>query len=165
MPLPNHNKLQSASVLPIFEDAMAPYFSGVDVQPLFFDARMGIWVLRVLFHPGVLLSCHDHASSVFLSTTSGTWRYVERPQLPLDSDHCQATGEGARRLFMTPADHREPTETTMVVYGANASVDESNPVDIWDAGTIVRAIGRLVDERGMEPSRYIRQGPAGFSIG
>ena len=59
--------------LPVYKDALVP---GVDVQPLFLDPGNGVWGLRVLFHPGVMLPTHYHTGTVHLWTLSGKWNYV-----------------------------------------------------------------------------------------
>ena len=65
--------------LPIYEDALIP---GVDVQPLFLDPHNGVWVLRVIFHPGVVLPTHYHTGTVHLWTLSGRWNYRRGCDLP-----------------------------------------------------------------------------------
>ena len=43
--------------LPLYKDAILG-IPGVDAQPLFLDKHNGAWVLRVVFHPGVILPTH-----------------------------------------------------------------------------------------------------------
>jgi len=76
----NHRELLTLNTkeLPTYENALP----GVDVQPLFLDTHRGVWVLRVVFHPGVRLPMHYHTGSVHLWTLSGKWLYVEHPDQP-----------------------------------------------------------------------------------
>ncbi|MNN50210.1 hypothetical protein D3C81_1647840 [compost metagenome] len=67
---------------------------------------------------------------------------------------------------MVPADNTDPTDTFMVVYGANINFDQDgNFVNVMDATDIMQIIDRLVKERGLEPARYIRPGNAGYTVG
>lgn len=168
IPFYDHKDLLSLDTneLPIYENAMAPYFPGVDVQPLFLDPSVGIWVLRVIFHPGVMLPCHYHTGTVHLFTLSGKWNYVEHPDQPQTAGCYLYEPGGSIHTFMTPADNTEPTDTFMVVYGANVNFDkEGNYVNMMDASDIMQMIDRLTKERGLEPAKYIRPAPASYSIG
>ncbi len=76
MPLPplvtDHKELLflNTKELPLYENAVSG-MPGVHVQPLLLDTHRGIWVLRVLFEPGVILPTHYHTGSVHLWTLSG----------------------------------------------------------------------------------------------
>lgn len=170
MPIPvyDHKELLTLNTegLPIFKDAMAPYFPGVDMQPLFLDPCAGTWVLRVIFQPGVRLPCHYHTGTVHLFTLSGRWNYVEYPDYPQTAGSYLFEPGGSIHTFMVPADNTEPTDTVMVVSGANVNFDQDgNFVNIMDASDIMQLLDRLVKERGMEPARYIRPGQAGYTHG
>jgi 2,4'-dihydroxyacetophenone dioxygenase len=171
MPLPisvsDHKELLTLNTndLPMYKDAMAPYFPGVDVQPLFLDPHVGVWVLRVLFHPGVMLPTHYHTGTVHLFTMSGKWNYVEYPDQPQTAGSYLFEPGGSVHTFMTPADNTEPTDTFMVVYGANVNFDQQgNYVGIMDASDIIQMIDRLIKERGLDPAKYIRPGQADYTV-
>lgn len=138
--------------LPMYKDV----FPGVDVQPLFLDPHLGTWVLRVVFHPGVILPKHYHTGTVHLLTLSGRWNYVEYPNQPQTAGSYLFEPGGSIHQFMTPADNTEPTDTFMVVQGANVNFDQDgNYLGIMDASDIMRMIDLLVKERGMSPANYI----------
>ncbi|MFQ6576455.1 MULTISPECIES: 2,4'-dihydroxyacetophenone dioxygenase family protein [unclassified Pseudomonas] len=168
MPTPvyEHDHLLSLDTnrLPIFKDALAPYFPGVDVQPLFLDPSVGTWVLRVIFHPGVTLPCHYHTGAVHLYTMSGRWNYLEYPDQPQTAGCYLFEPGGSVHTFSTPADNTELTDTFMVVHGANINFDQDgNYVGLMDASDIMQLIDRLVRERGMQPARYIRPAQARYT--
>lgn len=163
MPMPplvtDHKELLFLNTreLPVYENAV-PGMPGVDVQPLMLDTHRGIWVLRVLFHPGVRLPTHYHTGSVHLWTLSGQWHYAEYPDQPQTAG-CYLYEPGSSvHTFCTPDDNTEITETLMYVEGTNVNFDPATGeyVGMLDANSITLIIEGLVRERGLQPARYIR---------
>ena len=159
MALPNqihdHKELLTLNTqaLPIYKDALMP---GVDVQPLFLDPHNGVWVLRVVFGPGVVLPKHYHTGTVHLFTMSGRWNYVEYPDQPQTAGSYLYEPGGSIHQFTTPADNTEGTDTFMVVTGANINFDQDgNYVGTLDASDIMVMIDKLIRERGLDPAKYI----------
>lgn len=149
--------------LPVYKDAM-PGVPGVDVQPLYLDPSVGVWVLRVIFHPGVVLPRHYHTGTVHLFTLSGKWNYVEYPSQPQTAGCYLYEPGGSIHQLTVPADNTEPTETLMVVYGANVNFDQDgNYINVMDASDIMLMIDGLVKERGLEPAKYITPRPADYT--
>jgi len=159
MPLPNlvhdQDKLLTlnSNELPIYKDAIIP---GVDVQPQFLDPHNGVWAVRVIFHPGITLPTHYHTGTVHLWTLSGSWHYVEYPDQPQTAGSYLFEPGGSVHTLTTPKDNAEPTETLMVINGANVNFDaDGNYVGILDASEIMVMLDNLVKERGMDPAKYI----------
>lgn len=153
-PIFDHKSLLTLNTndLPIFEEALP----GVDAQPLFLDPHENVWVLRVIFKPGVILPKHYHTGTVHLFTLSGKWNYVEYPDQPQTAGSYLYEPGGSIHTFMTPADNTELTDTVMVVHGANINFDEDNNfVGIMDTTWFMQLFDTLVKERGMEPAKYI----------
>lgn len=149
--------------LPMYKDAL-PGVPGVDAQPLFLDPHQGVWVLRAVFHPGVVLPKHYHTGTVHLFTLSGSWHYAEYPDQPQTAGSYLYEPGGSIHQFMVPADATEPAVAVMVVYGANVNFDnDGNYLGIMDASDIMNMFDALVEERGMEPARYIRPAAADYS--
>jgi hypothetical protein len=97
---------------------------------------------------------------------SGRWHYVEYPDQPQTAGCYLYEPGGSIHTFMVPEDNTEPTDTFMVVHGANVNFDQNgNFVNIMDATDIMQMIDRLVKARGLEPARYIRPGNAGYTVG
>ncbi|MFG0723388.1 2,4'-dihydroxyacetophenone dioxygenase family protein [Pseudomonas sp. GLN_6] len=168
MPIPvfDHKDLLTLNTneLPIYEDALAPHFPGVDVQPLYLDPNLGVWTLRVRFHPGVTLPTHYHTGPVHLFTMSGKWNYLEYPDQPQTAGCYLYEPGGSIHTLHVPADNTEITDTFMVVYGANVNFHEGNFVNVMDATDIMQVIDRLVQERGLEPAKYIRPAQADYTV-
>ncbi|MAK45201.1 MAG: 2,4'-dihydroxyacetophenone dioxygenase, partial [Spongiibacter sp.] len=93
--------------MPMYKDAL-PGVPGVDAQPLFLDPHQGIWVLRAVFHPGVVLPKHYHTGTVHLFTLSGSWNYVEYPDQPQTAGSYLYEPGGSIHQFTVPADASEP---------------------------------------------------------
>ncbi len=170
MPLPmlvtNHHELLflNTKELPVYEDAV-PGVPGVDVQPLMLDTHRGVWVLRVLFHPGVVLPTHYHTGTVHLWTLSGKWNYMEYPYQPQTAG-CYLFEPGSSvHTFVTPADNTELTETLMYVEGSNVNFhpETGEYVGMLDANSITLMIEHLIKERGLQPARYIRPAQPDFT--
>lgn len=163
MPMPalvtDHKELLflNTKELPIYTDAIEGV-PGVDVQPLMLDTHRGIWVLRVLFHPGVVLPTHYHTGSVHLWTLSGKWNYLEYPDQPQTAG-CYLYEPGSSvHTFSTPKDNTEITETLMYVEGTNVNFhpETGEYVGMLDANSITLIIEGLIKKRGLQPARYIR---------
>jgi 2,4'-dihydroxyacetophenone dioxygenase len=151
----HQNKLLTLNIndLPILRDSVAP---GVDIQPLFLDPQNGVWVLRVLFAPGVTLPNHFHTGAVHGFTLSGKWYYTQYPDQPQTAGSYLYEPGGSIHQFRTPADNTEPTETLFVVTGANINFDDNNNYhSIMDAGMIVKMVEALAKAQGHGKARYI----------
>lgn len=149
--------------LPMYKDAL-PGVPGVDVQPLFLDPSAGIWVLRVVFQPGVVLPRHYHTGTVHFFTLTGRWNYVEYPDQPQTAGSYLFEPGGSIHQFMVPATNTEPTDTVMVVHGANVNFDsEGNYLGLMDASDIMHLFDHLVRERGLEPAKYITPRAADYT--
>lgn len=159
MALPNqiHDQKElltlNTNALPVYKDALMP---GVDVQPLFLDSHNGVWVLRVIFAPGVVLPKHYHTGTVHMFTMSGRWNYFEYPDQPQTAGSYLYEPGGSIHQFSTPAGNTEPTDTFMVVTGANINFDQDgNYVGTMDANDIMVMIDNLIRERGLDPAKYV----------
>ena len=149
--------------LPVYKDVLVP---GLDAQPLYLDPQRGVWCLRALFHPGVRLPTHYHTGSVHLWTLSGRWYYAEHPEQPQTAGCYLFEPGGSIHTFVVPEDNTEVTETLMVVEGTNVNFDpEGNYHSVLDASSILLLIDHLVQERGLEPARYIRPEYPNYTAG
>src|SRR4051812_50085728 len=54
---------------------------GSTLQLLQVDVEAGLWVIRTRFQPGYLVQTHKHTGEVFAFTLSGSWKYVEYPEV------------------------------------------------------------------------------------
>jgi len=155
----NHKELLTLNMkdLPIYTDAV-PGVPGVDVQPLYLDPHRGVWVVRAIFHPGVVLPTHFHTGCVHFWTLSGKWNYAEYPNQPQTAG-CYLFEPGSSvHTFTTPKDNTELTDTLVYVEGSNVNFHPvtGEYVGMLDANTIIQLIDHLVRERGLQPAKYIR---------
>lgn len=91
-----------------------------------------------------------------LWTLSGKWNYLEHPDQPQTAGSYLFEPGGSVHTLSVPADNTELTETLMVVSGSNINFDQDgNYVGILDANSIIQLIDYLIQERGLEPARYI----------
>ena len=140
--------------MPIYKDIMVP---GLDVQPQYIDINRGIWVLRVMFHPGVRLPMHYHTGTVHLWTLSGKWNYVEYPDQPQTAGSYLFEPGGSIHTFSVPEDNTEITDTLTLVEGANGNFDENGEYhSILDANSIYLLIEQHIQENGLAPANYIK---------
>lgn len=158
MTVKDHEQLMTVNTndLPIYKDVLVP---GLDAQPLYLDPNNGVWCLRVMFHPGVVLPTHYHTGSVHMWTLSGKWYYLEHQDQPQTAGSYLFEPGSSIHTLSVPADNTEITETLMVINGANVNFDQDgNYHSILDANSIILLVESLIQERGLDPSRYIRAG-------
>ncbi|MES1945267.1 hypothetical protein PC39_14157 [Salinisphaera sp. PC39] len=165
MPTPytDHDELLTLNTneLPMFEDALP----GVDVQPLFLDPHNGVWVVRALFKPGVVLPKHYHTGDVHFFTVRGRWHYAEYPDQPQTAGSYLYEPGSSIHTLVTPEDNTEVTEGLIVVHGTNVNFDQDgNYVGVMDASSLMQLFDSLVRERGMEPARYISPGAPDYTV-
>lgn len=138
---------------------------GVDACPVFIDVQNGIWGLRVKFAPGVILPKHFHTGAVHLYTLSGTWSYAEYPDQPQTAGCYLYEPGGSVHQFMTPITNTEPTDTFMLVFGANINFDQDgNFINIMDAGWIEKMIQLGAQAQGISVPNYIRNLGSAYTI-
>ena len=164
LPMPIHPQdsllTLDTSKLPLIRDVLP----GVHIYPCFLDAENGVWVLRVLFEPGVVLPKHFHTGSVHLYTMSGSWHYVEYPDQPQTAGSYLYEPGGSIHQFQVPESNTELTDTFMMVTGANINFDENDEfMNVMDAGWIEMMIREAAKAQGIVP-RYIKPAVgAGYS--
>ena len=148
--------------LPVYDNILP----GVDVQPLMLDTNRGIWVVRALFHPGVVLPTHYHTGPVHLWTLSGLWMYAEHPDQPQTAGCYLYEPGSSEHTFTTPASNTEVTDTIIYVEGSNVNFDaDGNYVGLLDANSITLLIDACIKQRGLQPARYIRPGRPDYTAG
>lgn len=114
-----------------------PYAQGVDFQMLQVDLNAGLWVVRARFQPGVKLERHRHTGDVFAFTLSGSWRYVEYPEINTAGSYLYEPA-GAVHQFLALETNTEVTDVWFAIRGANLHFDDAgNIVKIRDAATVL----------------------------
>jgi quercetin dioxygenase-like cupin family protein len=114
-----------------------PYQDGVVFQLLQVDVEAGLWVARVRFDPGVTIQRHKHTGEVFAFTLSGSWRYLEYPEVNTAGSYLFEPA-GAIHTLHVPGSNDEVTDVWFAIRGANLDLDPDGNVEhVIDAGTIL----------------------------
>ncbi|HEY1738654.1 MAG TPA: 2,4'-dihydroxyacetophenone dioxygenase family protein [Acidimicrobiia bacterium] len=123
---------------------------GSTLQLLQIDVDAGLWVIRTRFQPGYLVQTHKHTGEVFAFTLSGSWKYVEYPEVNTAGSYLYEPA-GSVHTLTVPAENTEPTDVWFAIYGANLNLDpDGNITSIVDAGAIRDAYFALCEMQGFD---------------
>jgi quercetin dioxygenase-like cupin family protein len=126
-----------------------PYQEGVVFQLLQVNTDTGLWVIRVRFEPGVTIQRHRHTGEVFAFTVSGSWRYLEYPDINLPGSYLYEPA-GAIHTLHVPASNKGITDVWFAIRGANLNLDESGKVEtVLDAATVLDIYRGQCKEKGL----------------
>jgi len=122
------------------------YQEGVVFQLLHADVEAGLWVIRVRFEPGVTIQRHKHTGEVFAFTLTGSWKYLEYPQVNTSGSYLYEPA-GSIHTLHVPDTNTEVTDVWFAIRGANLNLDdEGNVESVLDAGAVL-GIYRSVCEK------------------
>jgi 2,4'-dihydroxyacetophenone dioxygenase len=114
-----------------------PYQQGVDFQLLQVNLDIGLWVIRARAEPGITLQRHRHTGEVMAFTLSGSWRYLEYPEVNTAGSYLFEPS-GAIHTLHIPASNTEITDIFFSIKGANLDLDDDGNVEtILDAATVL----------------------------
>jgi len=114
------------------------YQEGVDFQLLHADVEAGLWVIRVRFQPGVTIQRHKHTGEVFAVTMSGSWKYLEYPDVINTAGSYLYEPAGSIHTLHVPDTNQEVTDAWFAIRGANLNLDEDGKVEsVLDAGAVL----------------------------
>ncbi len=126
-----------------------PYQEGVVFQLLQVNTETGLWVIRVRFEPGVTIQRHRHTGEVFAFTVSGSWRYLEFPDINLPGSYLYEPA-GAIHTLHVPASNKGITDVWFAIRGANLNLDASGNVEaVLDAATVLEIYRGQCKETGL----------------
>src|SRR5215510_9033108 len=113
------------------------FFEGLDFQLLQASVEHGLWVVRTRFKPGVTIATHRHTGEVFAVTFSGSWRYLEYPEVNTAGSYLFEPA-GSRHTLHVPATNTDVTDVWFAIRGANLNLDEhDNIASVWDASFMI----------------------------
>ena len=113
------------------------YQEGVDFQLLHADVEAGLWVIRALFQPGVTIQRHKHTGEVFAVTRTGSWKYLEYPEVNTVGSYLYEPA-GSIHTLHVPATNTEVTDVWFAIRGANLNLDAEGKVEsVLDAGAVL----------------------------
>ena len=125
------------------------FFEGLDFQLLQASVENGLWVVRTRFQPNVTIPTHRHTGEVFALTFSGSWRYLEYPQVNTAGSYLYEPA-GSIHTLTVPADNTELTDVWFAIYGANLNLDADDNIEmVIDAGFIRDVYFGLCEANGL----------------
>lgn len=126
------------------------YQEGVVFQLLQVDIEAGLWVVRVRFQPGVTIQRHKHTGEVFAFTLSGSWKYLEYPEVNTAGSYLFEPAGSVHTLHV-PETNTEVTDVWFAIRGANLNLDEQGNVEsVIDAGTALEIYRSQCEAGGHE---------------
>ncbi len=132
-----------------------PYQEGVVFQLLQVDLDAGLWVARVRFEPGVTIQRHRHTGEVFAFTLSGSWRYLEYPDINTAGSYLYEPA-GAVHTLHVPKTNKGITDVWFAIRGANLNLDAAGNVEaVLDAATVLEIYRGQCREKGLATPRVI----------
>jgi 2,4'-dihydroxyacetophenone dioxygenase len=124
------------------------YQEGVVFQLLHVDVEAGLWLVRVRFQPGVTIQRHKHTGEVFAFTISGSWKYLEYPEVNTAGSYLYEPA-GSIHTLHVPDTNAEVTDVWFAIRGANLNLDEEGKVEaVLDAGAVLELYLGLCEKSG-----------------
>lgn len=126
-----------------------PYQEGVVFQLLQVNTDTGLWVIRVRLDPGVTIQRHRHTGEVFAFTISGSWRYLEYPDINAAGSYLYEPA-GSVHTLHAPVTNTSITDVWFAIRGANLNLDANGNVEsVLDAATVLEIYRTLCKEQGL----------------
>ena len=124
------------------------FFEGLDFQLLQASVENGLWVVRTRFQPNVTIATHRHTGEVFAVTFSGSWRYLEYPEVNTAGSYLYEPA-GSQHTLHVPASNTQVTDVWFAIRGANLNLDEQgNVASVWDATFMIETYLDLCAKAG-----------------
>ena len=121
---------------------------GTHLQLLQVDEEQGLWVVRTRFDAGVTIPRHKHTGPVFAFTISGSWKYLEYPDVNTAGSYLYEPA-GSVHTLTVPADNDGMTDVWFAIYGANLNLDaDGNVESVVDAGLVRDSYFALCEANG-----------------
>jgi 2,4'-dihydroxyacetophenone dioxygenase len=145
-----HTQLRNADELPFVQ-----LIEGLDFQLLQVDIESGLWVVRTRFAPGLTIPTHKHTGEVFALTFSGSWKYLEYPEVNVAGSYLFEPA-GSVHTLHAPAHNTEVTEAWFAIRGANINMNAAGEIEsVCDAAFIRNLYFRLCADQGRPSPKVI----------
>jgi 2,4'-dihydroxyacetophenone dioxygenase len=123
---------------------------GTHLQLLQVNVEAGLWVIRTKFEPGVMVPTHKHTGEVFAFTISGSWKYVEYPEVNIAGSYLYEPA-GSIHTLTVPAENDGLTDVFFAIYGANLNLGaDGNVESVVDAGLVRDSYFALCEANGFD---------------
>jgi len=121
---------------------------GSSMQVLQIDVEGGLWVVRTRFQPGYQVQTHKHTGEVYAFTLSGSWKYLEYPEVNIAGSYLYEPA-GSVHTLTVPDTNTEITDVFFAINGANINLDANgNVLSVWDAQYIAECYFALCEMQG-----------------
>lgn len=131
------------------------FMEGLELQVLHVSIENALWVVRTRFAPGLTLPRHKHTGEVYALTFSGSWKYLEYPDLNVAGSYLYEPA-GSVHTLHAPETNTEVTEVWFAIHGANLNLNEHDEVDsVWDAAFILESYRELCKAEGLDCSKIV----------
>lgn len=122
---------------------------GISVQLLQVDFDHNIRVTRALLEPGVKLRKHAHTGFVHAWTLSGSWKYMEYPEVNVANSYLYEPA-GSAHTLLVPPESKVAADVIFIVHGSNIEYDEDGNFHcVTDAAAIAGAYLQACRELGL----------------
>ena len=109
----------------------------------------GLWVVRTRIVPDITIPKHRHTGEVFAVTFSGSWRYLEYPEVNTAGSYLFEPA-GSVHTLTVPEDNTEPTDVFFAIWGANLNLDaDGNVESVIDAGIVLQGYYLMCEAAGL----------------
>jgi quercetin dioxygenase-like cupin family protein len=123
--------------------------AGLTAQVLQVDVEAGLWVVRNRFEPGTTIQRHKHTGEVFAVTFSGSWKYLEYPEINTAGSYLFEPA-GSIHTLTVPETNTEVTDVWFAIRGANLNLDaDGNVESVLDAQAVRDFYLAICEERGL----------------
>jgi 2,4'-dihydroxyacetophenone dioxygenase len=113
--------------------------NGVELQVLKIDVEAGLWVIRNRFQPGLVVERHKHTGCVHAFTLSGSWKYLEYPEVNRAGSYLFEPA-GSIHTLIVPEDNTEVTDVWFAIQGANLNLDENDQIQMVIDAALIRDV-------------------------
>src|SRR4051795_3008177 len=128
---------------------------GTHLQLLQVDVEGGLWVIRTKFEPGVTVPTHKHTGEVFAFTLTGSWKYLEYPEVNTAGSYLYEPAGSVHTLHF-PDTNAETTDVWFVLHGANLNLDaEGNVESVLDASAALEVYRAACRDSGLPEPEVI----------
>jgi len=122
---------------------------GVLVKLVQVDIPTGLWVVRTRFAPGLTIQRHLHTGEVYAFTLSGSWRYLEYPEINRAGSYLFEPAGSIHTLHVLDS-NTEPTDVWFAVKGANLNLNAEGKVEaVLNADKMLRIYRKLCADMGI----------------
>ncbi|HLN17391.1 MAG TPA: 2,4'-dihydroxyacetophenone dioxygenase family protein [Acidimicrobiales bacterium] len=103
---------------------------GATLQLLQVDLANGVWIIRNQFPPDYTVQTHKHTGHVLAFTRSGSWFYLEYPDVVNTAGSYLYEPAGSVHTLHVPPTNDGPTDVWFAIHGANLNLNAEGQVEL-----------------------------------